>query len=74
MEEREKDLAICQMWTLYTVLSWGGMDIDVALQQLGLDNDECLKLAEAENLGWIADNIRLIKEKTITLQADKEKE
>ena len=40
MKQREKELAVCQMATLYAVLSGGGMNIDTALQQLGLDNEE----------------------------------
>jgi len=58
MNKKEQDLAICQMVTLHCVLHGGGMDLETAIQQLGLDNKECLKLAEDENLEWIADNIR----------------
>jgi hypothetical protein len=57
MNLKEKELAICQMVTLNTVLSGGTMDIRTAITQLNLDNEECRKLAEKENLTWIAENI-----------------
>jgi hypothetical protein len=57
MNEREKDLAICQLHCLQTVLSGAGMDMDTAIEQLSLDNKECLKLARKEGLDEIADMI-----------------
>jgi len=57
MDEEMKGLAICQMHTIRTVLSGGGMDIETAIQQLSLDNEECLQLARDEGLDWIAEEI-----------------
>lgn len=59
MNKKEKDLAICQMATLNIVLSGGGMDIDTALKQLGLDTLECFQLAQNEGFDWIAEKIKI---------------
>ena len=59
MNKKEKALAICQMATLNIVLSGGGMDIDTALQQLGLDTLECFQLAQNEGFDWISEKIKI---------------
>jgi hypothetical protein len=58
MNEKEKDLAICQMHVLYTVFSWGGMNLKDALRDLDLLNKECLRLAQTEGMDWIAEKIQ----------------
>lgn len=57
MNNREKDLAICQINTLAIIYAGGGMAIETAIRELSLDNKECLKLAEKEQ-PQIADKIR----------------
>jgi len=58
MKKKEQDLAVCQMVTINAVLRDCPMDIETAIREMNLDNKECLKLAEEENLYWIAGNIR----------------
>lgn len=57
MEDREKILAICQMNVLEAVMSGGGMSIDKAIREFGLDRKEFEDLAREENLDWIANEI-----------------
>ena len=56
--DKLKDLAICQMSTLNAVLSGSGMDIDTAICELSLNNQECFDLAKSEGLDWIAEKIK----------------
>ena len=51
------ELAICQMHTINTVLSGGGMDIETALDQLGLLAKKYMILAKKEGMTWLADKI-----------------
>lgn len=51
-------MAICQLVTLNYAFSGGGMDVDTAIQEFNLDNQECLKLAQREGLDFIADKIK----------------
>ena len=57
MRSREKDLAICQLNTLAIIYAGGGMSLETAIRELSLDNKECLKLAEIEQLD-IAEKIK----------------
>lgn len=54
----ENDLAICQMHTIQTVLSGGGMDLETAILELQLNSERFAKLAESENLHDLAKVIR----------------
>ena len=58
----EKELAICQMNVLNTVLFGGGMDIGQALNELGLISKNYLIIAREEGIEWVANEI----EKQIT--------
>ena len=61
--KHEKDLAICQMHTINTVLQFGGMNIDQAIRALDLDEKKFAKIARNEGIDWIADEIEKIMAK-----------
>lgn len=60
MSASNKELAVCQMNVLETVLSGGGMDISQAIVALQLDDKKYERIARSEGFEWIADQIKFI--------------
>jgi len=58
LPDMDKVLATCQMSTLTAVLHGVAMDIDSAINELGLNGKKYFELAVDENLEWIANKIK----------------
>jgi hypothetical protein len=56
----DRCLATCQMNVLSVVLMGGGMGLDQAIRQLGLDKEKYARLAMKEGLAPVAKAIRKI--------------